>query len=83
MASYFVACHPLPDGGHAVHDRTRCPPSCFSAHGTEYLGEFSEPSQALAVARLRYATACGCPWCDLPLAGVAARGKVALDTLRW
>jgi hypothetical protein len=63
MASYFVASHPL-DGGHAVHDRSRCPPSCFPEHATEYLGEFGDRSQAIVVARVRYAHAHGCPCCD-------------------
>lgn len=61
MASYFVASHALPDGAHAVHDRSRCPPACFPFHHAhEYLGEFGDPAQALAVARLRYAQARGC-----------------------
>lgn len=78
MASYFVARHPLPDGGHAVHDRTLCPPSCFPAHATEYLGEFFEAAQAVAVARLRYAHARGCPCCRPRLApAAAARGLPA------
>lgn len=65
MASYFVACHAQPDGAHAVHDRSRCPPACFpfeNAH--EYLGEFSEAAQALAVARLRYTHARRCTCCQ-------------------
>ena len=63
MASYFVACHALADGAHTVHDRSRCPPACFPhEHATEYLGEFSDPTQAMAVARLRFAAVrrCGC-----------------------
>jgi hypothetical protein len=64
MASYFVASRTHPDGGHAVHDRSRCPPGCFPAGGTgEYLGEFNEAAQALAVARVRYAWAHSCTCC--------------------
>lgn len=63
MASYFVACEPSSDGSHAVHDRTHCPPACFPAAGaTEYLGEFVDARQAVAVARLRYACAARCAW---------------------
>jgi hypothetical protein len=76
MASYFVACHPLPDGAHAVHDRSRCPPSCFPARATEYLGEFGEAAQAVAVARLRYARARDCACCGPRVAAstTAVRG---------
>lgn len=74
MTSYFVASDPLPHGGHPVHDRNRCPPSCFPADRLEYLGEFLDRTQALAVARLRYAQACVCACCDAPLA--AARDAV-------
>lgn len=64
MASYFVACDAQPDGAHAVHDRSRCPPGCFPGGGAkEYLGDFDEVAQALAVARLRYPHARGCPCC--------------------
>lgn len=64
MASYFVACHAQPDGAYAVHDRSRCPPGCFPAGAAkEYLGEFDEVTQAVLVARLLYAHACGCPCC--------------------
>lgn len=67
MSSYFIACHPQPDGTHAVHDRDRCPPHCFLG-ATEYLGEFLDDRQAAAVARLRYAHPVRCagqetwPW---------------------
>jgi len=64
MASYFVARQPQLDGVHAVHDRSRCPPGCFSAAATEYLGEFAHTTQAVAVARVRYAQARGCACCD-------------------
>ena len=61
MNSYFVACHTPPFGEVAVHDRTRCPPGCFLHQGTtEYLGDFLDAEQAVAVARLRYAHARGC-----------------------
>ena len=64
MASYFIAFDAPACGTVAVHDRSRCPPGCFlqETGGTEYLGEFLEPSQAIAVARLRYAGArcCSC-----------------------
>lgn len=76
MASYFVACHAQPDGSHAVHDRSRCPPGRFPAEpASEYLGEFLAPSQAFAVARLRYAQVRGCSCCD-PL--FASRAQPAL-----
>jgi hypothetical protein len=61
MASYFVASIAGSDGAHAVHDRSRCPPGCFRLEApTEYLGEFIEATQALAVARLRYRPARRC-----------------------
>lgn len=61
MASYFVACEPQADGAYPVHDRDRCPPRCFPREGaTEYLGEFLDGDQALAVARLRYRLARDC-----------------------
>lgn len=72
MASYFVAREPGADGIHPVHDRSRCPPHCFPAHASEYLGEFGEAAQAVAVARLRYAHAYGCTCCDPALAAAAA-----------
>lgn len=82
MASYFVACEPLSDGSHAVHDRTRCPPACFPASGsTEYLGEFLEVQQAVTVARLRYACASRCLWSGaraLPLHRVEERAFTLL-----
>lgn len=63
MASYFVACHDSP-GEVEVHDRQRCPPGCFMLETTtEYLGEFLDARQAVAVARLRYADAQGCSCC--------------------
>jgi hypothetical protein len=65
MPSYYVACHAQPDGIHAVHDRSRCPPGCFPGErASEYLGEFMEAAQALVVARVRYPHARGCPCCD-------------------
>lgn len=85
MASYFVASRNHPDGGHAVHDRSRCPPGCFPGGGaSEYLGEFTEPAQALAVARVRYAGACSCTCCAQmqPPPAVASEPAPALLQLR-
>ena len=66
MASYFVACEPQADGAYAVHDRSRCPPRCFPREGaTEYLGEFLDGQQAVAVARLRYRQARDCACASL------------------
>ena len=65
MPSYFVASDDAPHGMHAVHDRSVCPPSCFPrADASEYLGEFLEAAQAIAVARLRYAHVRGCSCCS-------------------
>ena len=62
MASYFVACATQADGRHAVHDPSRCPPACLCAGSrAEYLGEFLDVNQALAVARRRYPRAACCP----------------------
>lgn len=79
MASYFVAYHAPPYGEVAVHDRNRCPPGCFmlDTTTTEYLGEFLDPSQAVAVARLRYAHARGCPCCEPEIALVGAGAQAA------
>ena len=80
MASYFVARHAQPDGAHAVHDRSRCPPACFLGEpATEYLGEFMEAAQAVTVARVRYPHARGCACCGHANAmGVTApRSQVA------
>jgi hypothetical protein len=63
MASYFVASHARLAGTHAVHDRSCCPPGTFPRHGAEYLGEFLDAAQALAVARLRYAAVTPCACC--------------------
>jgi hypothetical protein len=71
MASYFVACEPQADGAYPVHDRSRCPPRCFPRTGaTEYLGEFLDSQQALAVARLRYRRAQDCPCASATLPAV-------------
>ena len=65
MASYFVAYHAPLFGEVAVHDRSRCPPDCFLSDATtEYLGEFLDAGQAVAVARMRYAHARGCAACE-------------------
>jgi len=63
MSSYFVASHAAENGQAAVHDRSRCPPGCFLPAATEYLGEFLDPAQAIAVARLRYPHVRGCACC--------------------
>lgn len=63
MASYFVASPALAESAPAVHDRSRCPPAQFPLAASEYLGEFHDVGQALAVARLRYKHACACPCC--------------------
>lgn len=85
MASYFVACDAEAEGAHAVHDRSRCAPGCFpTGQATEYLGEFHEAAQAIAVARLRYPVAHACPCCQpvrLPLADAPVRTP-ALSALR-
>ena len=73
MPSYFVARQAQPDGIHAVHDRSRCPPGCFHAErATEYLGEFTEAAQALIVARVRYPHARGCTCCCQEIAAALA-----------
>jgi hypothetical protein len=66
MPSYFVARDA--DGAHAVHDRSRCPPNCFPLEtAAEYLGEFLEAGQAMAVARLCYRHARRCVHTELPM----------------
>jgi hypothetical protein len=85
MASYFVDCHARSDGAHAVHDRSRCPPGRFPC-AVEYLGEFLDAPQAVAVARLRYAHAQGCACCQEALVAAAKVAPVpeasALSPLR-
>ena len=78
MASYFIARRAQPDGIHAVHDRSRCPPECFAGTATEYLGEFRDTTQAVTVARLRYAHARGCACCDPVFAIPPERAQLAL-----
>jgi hypothetical protein len=81
MASYFVACHAPPAAEVAVHDRSRCPPQCFLGEATtEYLGEFLDTGQALAVARLRYAHARGCAACEPVRPRAVALPALALPT---
>jgi hypothetical protein len=83
MASYFVAYHAPPIGEVAVHDRGRCPPHCFLGDvTTEYLGEFLDTGQALAVARLRYAHARGCPACEPVRVRASVLPSLALPTAR-
>jgi hypothetical protein len=80
MSSYFVALLAPHAAEVTVHDRSCCPPACFLPEGgTEYLGEFNDPGQAVAVARLRYAQARGCTAC-LPLSMPAARAAAPLPT---
>ena len=67
MASYFVALPSAIGGVPAVHDRTRCPPGSFPGEGTEYLGEFFDAAQAIAVARLRYVDVGRCACCAAPV----------------
>ena len=82
MASYFVACEPQPDGAYPVHDRSRCPPRCFPREAsTEYLGEFLDSQQALAVARLRYRKARDCACATLAPQRVQEPPPVCLDAL--
>jgi hypothetical protein len=81
MASYFIATHAQPFGEVAVHDRNRCPPDCFLRDGTtEYLGEFLDANQAVAVARLRYAHARGCPQCEAVRARATLPPPLAMPT---
>lgn len=64
MSSYFVDPLANASGSHHVHDRSRCPPSCFApAAPAEYLGDFLDTGQAMCVARLRYRHVLGCAWC--------------------
>ena len=82
MASYFVARHARADGIHPVHDRTRCPPECFTMQGSEYLGEFQHAAQAVVVARLRYATAGACARCEPRRAAPVTAREPAATYLR-
>jgi hypothetical protein len=78
MASYFVASLAPVDGAYAVHDRSRCPPGAFPLSGAEYLGEFLDAGQAVAVARLRYLHAASCACCACaPPAPVSGRPALA------
>jgi hypothetical protein len=60
MASFYVGTAGNTATGFAVHERSRCPADCLDDGAAEYLGEFTDPAQALAVARLRYRTICQC-----------------------
>ncbi|MDB5749883.1 MAG: hypothetical protein JWP65_304 [Ramlibacter sp.] len=65
MASYFVDERARANGVHPVHDRNRCPPSCFAPERQpQYLGDFIDAAQAMCVARLRYRHAHGCSCCS-------------------
>ena len=81
MASYFVATHAQGEDAHAVHDRGRCPPEAFPREAAEYLGEFLDPAQAVAVARLRYPRVATCSCCTRPRVTVAHENR-ALTSLR-
>jgi hypothetical protein len=64
MGSYFVDRRPQANGEHLVHERGKCPPERFPRDtGAEYLGEFLDGEQALAVAGLQYRRVNGCHWC--------------------
>lgn len=81
MASYFVAMQALVDGAHAVHERNCCPPGAFPHDDAEYLGDFLDARQALAVARVRYVHVAPCACCahlHLPV----LRESHALSSLR-
>jgi hypothetical protein len=61
MTSFFVGSAQDAGSAHAVHDRSRCPAACFGHAGVdEYLGEYEDEAQALAIARLRYGGICHC-----------------------
>ena len=78
MASFFVASPACTGGAQAVHDRSRCPPASFPRHA-EYLGEFQNVTQALAVARVRYPHACACACCSVAVARVNVESDVLID----
>ena len=84
MASFFVAMQAPGGAAHAVHDRSRCAPDAFPCQA-EYLGEFFDAGQAVAVARLRYLRVCLCPCCVPPRAQAprAPRAVGALSSLRF
>jgi hypothetical protein len=78
MASYFVASPAFTGGAQAVHDRSRCPPATFPPQG-EYLGEYHDVAQALAVARLRYPHARACACCSGAVVRVSVETRVLTD----
>ena len=79
MASFFVATAALPEAPASVHDRLRCPPGSFPRGEAEYLGEFADVRQALAVARLRFPLAAPCACCAPP-PGASASARSALSS---
>ena len=81
MASYFVARHARPGAG-AVHDRGCCPPGVFPLDEAEYLGEFLDVGQALAVARLRYPQVGPCACCGGKAASAVSAESPGLLSLR-
>src|SRR3954463_7177024 len=80
MASYFVAGAGKSGAAVAVHDRDRCPPGCFPLGAVDYLGEFLDAGQALAVARLRFPLARHCACCTAA-APVMATPRIARSGL--
>ena len=81
MASYFVAGAGKSGAAVAVHDRDRCPPGCFPLGAVDYLGEFLDAGQALAVARLRFPLARHCACCTAA-APATATPRAALSSAR-
>ncbi|MBC5786188.1 hypothetical protein H8N03_24830 [Ramlibacter sp. USB13] len=81
MASYFVATRAA-GGAHAVHDRSRCPPGAFPRQDAEYLGEFLDSAQAVAVARLRYVHVAACSCCLCVRAPAVRAATVTAGSLR-
>lgn len=60
MGSFYVGTAGHTATGLAVHERSGCPAACLADGTAEYLGEYTDPTQALAVARLRYGAICAC-----------------------
>jgi hypothetical protein len=81
MASYFVASAGRSGAAVAVHDRDRCPPGCFPQGAVEYLGEFLEAGQALAVARIRFPQARHCRCCTAAAPATTTQ-QAALSSVR-
>lgn len=60
MVSFYVGTAGDTATDFVVHARSRCPAECFGGDRPEYLGEFTDAAQALAIARLRYEAICEC-----------------------